>query len=126
MTDNQTDDQRPPKPHPDAQWVPDVPLPDGKVRHAHWRMPKGQGVKTHKSKRRKPGPKPGKPRNTTSMHAVFLWERLAVPIALLNGIAIGNLWPRDGKLNTSVQEALKAIEEARDFVNRFTSGTNAG
>jgi len=123
MSDTSTtitpEDQRPPKPDtplpPNYQWVWVEERTDshGKVNRAHWR--KWPTRFKPKAPAKKRGPKPGRPRFTSELHAVHLYEQLAVPLAFFVGRG-GDIWEQE-----IIRNCQKAIEDARTFINRFTS-----
>ena len=85
------------------------------------RTPRGKPGEYDKvaHRRVKPGPKQGKPRFTTALHAEHLYEQLAVPLAFLYGMRFN-----DDATSPSAMMLYRcrtAIEEAMTFLDRFTT-----
>src|SRR5262245_45090572 len=84
---------------------------------------KGRPAETRRKQQRKtlpPGIKPlppeeSRPRRTGQLHATHVWEQLGIPLAYFTG--------RGRRENESIiRECVKAIENARNFINQFTGG----
>ena len=121
------EEKRPPKPDTPLKpgykwtWVKDRTDKRGRFSKQHWRQwpIKMKNFKTTPPKQR--GPKPGKPRFVGQAHAVHVYEQLAIPMAYFTAIS-GRVGM--GPTHEAVQACIKAIDDARMFVNRFTGGDN--
>ena len=124
------EEKRPPKPDTPLKpgykwtWVKDRTDKRGRFSKQHWRQwpIKMKNFKTTPPKQR--GPKPGKPRFTGQTHAVHVYEGLDVPIALLLGLRTSQRVENDFQYIATINKALRKIDDARVFINRFTGGSD--
>lgn len=120
--------ERPPTPPdnllpPNYQWVWVEERVDGrgKKNKAHWRkwpikMGKGNKMKNPVGR----PPKAVRPQFTGRDHAVYVYERLAIPLAYFAALSDMGFGPK----HEAHQACIKAIDDARTFVDRFTGGND--